>query len=175
MNILGNGKTGLEKQIFSPRARDNVMGQCEMRGRNKGNPPNEWWLEPIGSAELSQEAVESAESGDAKGFLDYVPEDFRLEVVFRNAQRLRRFKVYEKALVAAFLEPRLNNRNSYGILGKLFRRADRKRLLEAGDTLRGKGAVHSVSRCGWKRTVAARARMVMDQEHGDSQAFCRTF
>ena len=115
------------------------MGQCEMRGRNKGNPPNEWWLEPIGSAELRQDAVVSAESGDAEGFIVYVPEGFRLEVVFRNAQRLRRFKVYEEALVAAFLEPRLNNRNSYGILGKLFRRADRKRLLEAGDTLPGKG------------------------------------
>jgi hypothetical protein len=109
-----------------------------MTGHNKDNPAGEWWLKPIGSADLRQEAAESAESGDA-GFLNYVPEKSRLEVVFRNAERLIRFGLYERALVAAFIEPWINNRNSYSILGKLFRRADRNRLLDAGDTLPGKG------------------------------------
>jgi hypothetical protein len=92
-----------------------------------------------GSADLRQEAAESAESGNAEGFLYYVPDAFKLKVVFRNTERLIRFGLYERALVAAFPECWLNNRNSYSILGKLFGRADRNRLLDAGDTLPGKG------------------------------------
>ena len=98
-----------------------------------------WWLEPI-SPGLRDKAVASAEAGDAIGFLCTASNDYGMWLVFYNTHHLKRIGVYERALLHAFQMSRVNH-HSFGLTNvrRMFDRADRMRLREAGNALPGSG------------------------------------
>jgi hypothetical protein len=98
-----------------------------------------WWLDPIPEP-LRDGAVAAAESGDMIGFLITASNECGLELVFWNTERLQRLGVYERALLDAFSSTRTNNSGfGLGNLRRMFERADRSRLREAGDALPASG------------------------------------
>lgn len=98
-----------------------------------------WWLDPIPPG-LRGQAVQAAESGNSGGFLCKASNDYGLDLVFFNTHHLKRLGLYERALLGAFGLTRVNN-FGFGLANvrRMFERADRERLIEAGDALPGSG------------------------------------
>jgi hypothetical protein len=97
------------------------------------------WLERI-SEKLRSQAVAAFEKGDLDGFLAMTDNDFWLALVFHNHEALAERRLYERALVHAFIGTRTNNYAwPRDVLDWMFAIADRERLRAAGDALPGQG------------------------------------
>jgi hypothetical protein len=113
---------------------------------------------------LKKQALEGFERGDVVRMLISVGIENALWFVCLNAQSLIDRGVYEECLLDAFTGTRTNNRHwDEEVLGRMFERADREKLLAAGDSLpdgdsftvyRGVSGVGKQRRLrGWSWTV----------------------
>jgi hypothetical protein len=94
-------------------------------------------------------AAERGEIGDpekycllnhnAEGFVDCAPGGKTVRFVAQHVSLLRDLGIFEKALLFAFKENRINNANNYKTLLPLFETADPKMLRAAGQRLPGRG------------------------------------
>lgn len=91
------------------------------------------WLDPI-PEELRPDAIEAFEAGEMP--LGLASNMESLVLVYMNAKALLDRGMYERALLDAFIAARTNNHHfPVNMLQWLFSRADRARLLAAGDPL----------------------------------------
>jgi len=97
------------------------------------------WLDPIPS-KFRDKAIAALEEGNSIGFLLPASNEYHLDLVYRNQGALLKRGIYEPALLDALIDTRVNNhRWPMDDLRFMFERANRDRLLSAGDPLPGPG------------------------------------
>ena len=97
------------------------------------------WLEPI-PPRSRYKAIAALEEGNSTGFLLPASNEYHLDLVYRNQGALLKRGIYEPALFDALIDTRVNNhRWPMDDLRFMFERANRDRLLAAGDPLPGPG------------------------------------
>jgi hypothetical protein len=97
------------------------------------------WLEAVPS-HLREKAREAFEKGEAAEFVSLVSNESGLQLVLMNAYVLEDRGMYEDALLEAWYAPAVNTRGvPLRYLEFLFSRANRERLLAAGDRVPGLG------------------------------------
>jgi hypothetical protein len=97
------------------------------------------WLDPI-PTNLREDAMRDLDNGDVLGFLILASNTKWLDLVYLNAKALQSRGLYELALFDAWPASRTNNRHwPLHELHYMFSRADRSRLLAAGEPLPGAG------------------------------------
>lgn len=102
-------------------------------------PNTNLWLDPIPPS-LRQHAVDALEKKNVEGFFFTAENTSSLDLLVRNFLELKMRGLYEEALLRAWAATRTNNSSwPHRTLRMMFERADRKRLLAAGDPLPGPG------------------------------------